>query len=178
MQLLRALARGGVTPVARRTIIGAVPAVAGGFVVTPENGRCWEVLSLAASLVSDSNAANRAVTLTLGDGNNNLWELPPLAVQVASKTYGYAWLAAYPSPIVTIVDAVQAMPLPPVILLPGWTLTVGVDAVQVGDQFGAPVAQVLETFFGATEAEYSAARAIEHHAEAIAELVAGEVPGI
>lgn len=178
MHLLRSLARGGVAPVVRRTFSIAQPAVTAGFTIAPDNGRAWSVESVQCVLVSDSNAGNRFPALSLTEGSRLLWGIPPLAVQIASTTVGYTWIRDYFPTQVAAVGAIQAMSLPPAILLPGWTLTLTVGAVQAGDQVSQITYSVLESFVGDTEAEYDTARAVARHAHAISELLEGEVPGL
>lgn len=178
MHLLRTLARGGVAPVTRRTIPIAAPAAQSGFTCTPENGRAWEVLSITASFVTASDVANRAAILSLSDGQTTLWSIPPTAVQAASLTVGYSWIAGYVNAQTATVGATQAIGMPPAILLPGWSLVVTLAAAAATDQFSAAKVQVLESFVGDTEAEYDTARAIAHHAEALFELTQVGVPGI
>lgn len=178
MHLLRTLARGGVAPVVRRTVPVTTPAAGVGWSLTPDNGRFWQVQSITATLATSSQAANRTTALTLSDGSSTLWSIPPVAVQTASLTYKYSWIADYPTPTVTVVGLAQAMPLPPAILAPGWSLACAVGAIDSGDQFTAIVAEVLEAFAGDTEAEYDIARAAAHHFEALSELFTQGVPGI
>lgn len=177
MQLLRTLARGGVTPVTRRTIPIAAPAAAAGWTLTPDNGRAWEVLSVSTSLVTDANVASRGLTLALGDGSATLWTVPALGTQAASTTVGYSWHPHFPYVAVSLVADQLPNPLPTVVLLPGWSLTLAVANAQAADQVGATRVQVLETFVGDTAAEYDLARVIVHHAEAFALAVEGEVSG-
>lgn len=178
MSVLRELARGGVSPVVRRTIPIPAPAVATGLTFTPQTSRAWEVLSLGVSLVADSNTANRSALLSLSDGANTLWTLPPTAVQVASATIAYSWIYEYMNVATAAVGGAQAMRLPPTVLVPGWSLTLAITNMQAGDQVSAGYAQVLEALTGETEAEYNLARAIANRAGALAELLAGEVPGL
>lgn len=177
MQLLRTLARGGVTPVTRRTIRVAPPAVATGWTLKPQAGRAWEVLSITTSLVADANVANRIVQLGLLDGVNGLWAISANAVQVAGGTVIYSFIAGYPTPTTTALGGAMAAPLPPVILLPDWSLELAIGAVQVGDQLGVSYVQVLESFVGETEADLDIARAIEHRATAFDAALHGEVSG-
>lgn len=178
MHLLRSLARGGVAPVARRTIPIARPDANTGFALAPETGRAWEVLSLSTSFVTASDVANRAVTLSLFDGQSTLWSIPPTAVQAASLTVTYSWIAGYTNAQTATVGGQQAVGMPPTILVPGWSLVVTVAAIAATDRFAVPNAQVIEAFTGQTEAEYNTARAIAHHAEALYELLEVGVPGI
>jgi len=178
VQLLRTLARGGVAPVVRRTIPIAAPAADTGITFAPDNGRTWQVLSIAIPFTTSSHSANRSLLLSLSDGQNTLWTIPTTAVQAASLTVTNTWIQDYYPVQSAAIGGALPMGLPPTILVPGWSLTVGLVNGDTADQVGVGYAQVLETFTGETEAEYNTARAIAHHAGAIAELVAGEVPGL
>lgn len=178
MQKLRTLARGGVAPVTRRTIPIAAPAADTGWVFTPDNGRAWQIESIYVPFVTSSHTANRRLTLTLSDGANVLWSIGSTADQAASLTTNYSWIADYYLVNTTINGGSLPIGLPPTILVPGWTLTLAIINGDTGDQAGNTAVEVLEAFTGQTEAEYNTARAVAHHADAIAELLEGQVPGL
>lgn len=110
------------------------PAAGAGFTITV-NSRYWErASSLAFRLVSDGNAANRQVRLTVNDGDGvPLASIPTAAVQAASLTRDYYFLPnvnAASGP----VDGVFLSPLPIFFLQPTWTLVVSIASVQATDQ--------------------------------------------
>lgn len=177
MHLLKTLARGGVTPVTRRVIRPTAPAAGANLTIAPENGRAWQVESLSFALITSSNVANRSAGLLVASGADVLYAIPPVAVQAASVTVAYSYLANYPRTMAAAIGSVQASPIPPIILLPDWSITTLVDNLHVADQIAVPVLVVLEAFVGRTEGEYDIARAIEHRADAIALAIAGEVEG-
>ena len=174
---LRDIARGGVGPVVRRTVFVPAPSADTGTSLTPEAGKCWLVESYRIPFVTSSHSANRNLLLTLNDGNENVWTIPTTATQAASLTYTYDWIAGYYNPNTTVVGTYLPMGLPPTILYPGWSLTLGFVNDDTADQVNKATAVVLEALVGATEAEYNLARTIEHRAMALAEVLADEVQG-
>ena len=112
----------------------ASPAVATGFTYT-NTGQQWQLLDLVSfRLVSDSNAANRQVTLTINDGGGiALATLPAASVQVATKTYDYTWSSDFQT-FNTVVSNAITSPLPAIFLQPEFTVAVAVGSVQAGDQ--------------------------------------------
>lgn len=110
------------------------PAVDSGFTYT-QAGQQWAILdTIAFRLVSDSNAANRQVTLTIADGGGvALATLPAASVQVASKTYDYTWSTNFTT-FNTVIANVITAPLPIIFLQPEYSVTVAIGAKQAGDQ--------------------------------------------
>lgn len=112
----------------------ADPAVGGGFTITI-GSQYWERLaSLAFRLVTDSNAANRQVTLTVNGGDGiPLAAFPAASVQTASLTWDYFFLPNLTN-FQTVVNKVVTSPAPRLFLQPMYSLVVSIGAVQVGDQ--------------------------------------------
>ena len=112
----------------------ASPAVATGFTYTV-SGTQWQLLDLISfRLVSDGNAANRQVTLTIADaGGIALATLPSASVQVATKTYDYTWSTEFDTFNAVVSNAITS-PLPAIFLQPEFTVVVAVGSVQAGDQ--------------------------------------------
>lgn len=113
------------------------PAVGVGFTYT-NDGRYWELLdSISFRLVSDANAANRQVTLTITDGAGSaLATLPSASLQVASKTYDYTFSPQF-NTFNTVVANAITLPLPELFLQPAYSIVVAIGAVQAGDQVSA-----------------------------------------
>lgn len=111
----------------------ASPAAGAGFTYTV-GGTYWErLVALTFRLVSDGNAANRAVTAAIVDGNGHtLVTVPAAAVQAASLTRDYSFLAGQSSAIGPL-GGVYLSPFPALFLQPAWTVVVGVDQVQATD---------------------------------------------
>lgn len=110
------------------------PAAATGFTYT-NDGRYWEILDLIAfRLVTDGNAANRQITLTIADGGGvALATLPAGSVQTASLTYDYTWSTNL-STVNTVVSNALTSTLPDIFLQPLFSVTVGIGSAQAGDQ--------------------------------------------
>lgn len=112
----------------------AKPAVALGFTYTVSS-LYWELIdSLSFRLVSDANAANRQVLVTVNDGSGvPLAAFPAASVQAASLTNDYYFLASL-SNFNTTVSTVSTNPIYTGFLQPTFTVVVTVGAVQAGDQ--------------------------------------------
>ena len=110
------------------------PAVSTGFTITI-GSQYWERgAALAFRLVTDSNAANRAVKLVVNGGDCvALATLPAASVQTATLTWDYTW-----TPDVSTFNTVAALsvvsPFPHFFLQPEYSLVVTIGAKQVGDQ--------------------------------------------
>lgn len=111
------------------------PAADSGFTYT-NDGAYWELVDLIAfQLVSDSNAGNRQVTLSiLGGDGVALATLPAASVQIASKTYQYTWSTEF-SNFNTLVGTAITSPLPAVFLQPTYQISVALASGHAGDQF-------------------------------------------
>lgn len=110
------------------------PAVGAGFTITIGSAYWERLAALTFRVVSDSNAANRQVTLSvLGGDGIPLAIFPAASVQAASLTYDYSFL-----PNVQTFNAVAGLvvvsPAPVFFLQPAYSLVVAIGAVQVGDQ--------------------------------------------
>jgi hypothetical protein len=112
----------------------ASPAAGAGFTINISS-RYWERFgSLAFRLVSNGNAANRQVVLTVADNDGiSLAAFPAASVQVASKTYDYFFMPNLNS-FNTLVGTVITSPAPSFFLQPGWSLVVAVGAMDAADQ--------------------------------------------
>lgn len=112
----------------------ANPVAGAGFTYTVPSPY-WILLdSLSFQLVSDANAANRQVTLTVRDGSGvALVTLPSASVQAASLTYQYSFSPSFTG-FNTVVGLAVTAPLPMLFLQPGFALTLAIGAVQVTDQ--------------------------------------------
>lgn len=110
------------------------PAVNAGFTYV-NDGLYWRYIdSLSFQLVTDSNAANRLVTLTVTDGQGvALSTVPSAAALTASKTGQYTYLDGY-SATTGATDGPFLNMFPGVFLQPSYRIVVTVGAKQVGDQ--------------------------------------------
>jgi hypothetical protein len=129
--------RGGHGRAFSQVLSPATPAVASGFTYT-NDGLYWEYIdSVSFKIVTDSNAANRAVTLTVKDGTGAaLATVPTAAALTASKTGLFSYLENY-SAITGATDGPFLGPMPGVWLQPQFSIVVAIGGVQVGDQLSA-----------------------------------------
>jgi hypothetical protein len=117
-----------------KTFLAPNPAVATGFTINVPASEYWLVRCLTFQLVSDANAASRIVFLDFVDaGANKIGRFSSGFTQTAGLTTQYTFssdIAAYGANAAASIGA----PTPNVWLYPGSKLTVGITAVQVGDQ--------------------------------------------
>lgn len=117
----------------------ATPAVSTDVTYTVD-GRYWErPVSLAFQLVTDGNAANRSVSVTIKDGEGRIVaKYVSATVQTASLTWTYLL-----DPIISSFNAVNGltvtMPFWHGFLRPTWTITIATASKQAGDQLTAIV---------------------------------------
>jgi hypothetical protein len=109
------------------------PAVSTGFTYTVS--QYWELIdSLSFRLVTDANAANRQVLVTVNDGGGTLLAaFPPATVQAAAATVDYCFLAGV-SAFLATAGGVSVSPIYHGLLQPNFNVTVTIAAKQVGDQ--------------------------------------------
>lgn len=110
------------------------PAADAGFTFTNDGFYWLYIDSLSFQLVTDSNAANRLVTLTVADGTGvALATVPSAAALTASKTGHYTYLDGY-SATTGATDGPFLNMFPGVFLQPQYSITVAIGAGQAGDQ--------------------------------------------
>jgi hypothetical protein len=122
--------------------VGAEPAAGADWAVTVPAGELWELVTVQAELVTDATVADRRPILSIGDGVATFASIPSVAVQAASLTVAHLWgqnLAA------TDGGSAQAMPLPKLLLQPGWTVAVDSTNLQAADAWSAPRLYVVQT---------------------------------
>lgn len=102
-------------------------------VITIPDGVVWQILHVFMSYAADANAANRTVTLRVGDGTNTIGYADASAVQIANATEFYHWIPGATVPVETIATQ-HYMPFPGPVMLPGgYTLTFDAANDQAGD---------------------------------------------
>jgi hypothetical protein len=174
-QHLREVARGGATGIVRTTVPVKKPAAATGFTLTPPAGRAWDVRSLNFTYVSSTSAGTRIPMLALTDGNALLWALA-LPTFIASLTVTISAVAdVVPTTQGTAGTSPLVVAIPETILLPGWSLGVGLAGVTTADQLSGITAQVDEVFTGNVEWDRTIERNIVDHADALAAVLTGGV---
>lgn len=120
-------------PIAR-TFEVAAPAVATGFTITPNTGANWLIRALTFQVVTDANAANRAVMLTVSGGATGYRVLPAVAVQAASLTRVYSGSEGVSGAVAVGTCIPLVFPEGGIWLPNGHSLAISVENVQAGDQ--------------------------------------------
>ena len=111
----------------------APPAANTDFTYTVD-GRYWErPVSLAFELTTDSNAANRSVSVTIADGSGLvIAKYVSATVQTASLTWTY-FLSPDISTFNAVNNTVVTMPFWHGFLRPTWTVKIATGSKQAGD---------------------------------------------
>lgn len=126
----------------RTTVLVASPAAGADWSSAVPGSHLWQLLAVKARLVTSAVVANRAVRLILGDGVQTFAILPAAAVQAATATVDYTWVAGT-SP--ATVDQAAVAPLPLLTLQQTWTIGTSTRLVDVADQWSAIVLLVTDT---------------------------------
>jgi hypothetical protein len=126
-----------------RTIAGTNPAAGVEISEVVPAGARWKLRTFLFSLVASAAAANRTPVLTIDDGANVLWETGSNVAQTAAQTAKYR--AGAGVPFATFGALAYHLPLPADLLLAaGSRIRTVTGAIDVGDDYGAPVYQVEE----------------------------------
>lgn len=127
------------------TIVGTNPAAAAAFTLAMQGEYFTRPLSVVFQLVSDANAANRAIRVTYETAGGTVYARTMASpVQVASKTVLYQFFVDAGT-VQGVADTFSQSGLPPVVMSPTDVLAIRVANIQAGDQLSAIVA-VLERF--------------------------------
>lgn len=103
--------------------------------ITVPAGQIWDLLSLNFSLVTDGNAANRTVTVTIDDGTTVYAKATTPVTQAASLTYNYTF--GIGSALMTAVAGLNVtVPLPVLSLMPGHRIKTVTTNIQATDNYG------------------------------------------
>lgn len=97
--------------------------------------RRWRLLSLRFVFTADSNSANRFIRLALTDGAEPLTLVMPPSAVIANSTSVFNF--ALGLPFQDIVDVYFMLPLPFVLLGPGFLVTTAITDLQAGDQISS-----------------------------------------
>jgi len=123
-----------------------VPAPAAGAEVTkqPDGAGLWVVRSVLVPLVTSAAVANRAVALTVADGEGVYLRTPAGTVQAATLTRNYCAYPGSSGAVATGVTVPIAWPTNGIVLPQGHTLSTATDAIDVADAYGIMVLEVTE----------------------------------
>jgi len=101
--------------------------------ITVPANKVWQILHVFESYAADANAANRTITLTVGDGTNTIGYSSAANVQIANATEYYQWVLGATVPVETTATE-HFIPFPgPEYLPAGYTLNFDATNDQVGD---------------------------------------------
>lgn len=127
------------------TIFGTSPSAGAAFTLAMAGEYFTRPLSVCFQIVSDANAANRAVRVTYETAGGNVYARTMASpVQVASKTVLYQFFTDAGT-VQGVADTFSQAGLPPIVMAPTDVLAIRVGSIQAGDQISA-VALVLERF--------------------------------
>lgn len=132
--------------------VGADPAANTQAIVTVPAGETWELESVRLSLVTSAAAANRRVTLVIDDGVNILAEIVAGLDQIASLTIDYTYTADAGYETVATRSGVIQQGIPRMLLAAGYRIRTLTDAMDVGDNYSAPVIGYRKTTTATTAA--------------------------
>lgn len=108
---------------------------------TIPTGQIFELYAANVTLVTDANAANRRVVLTIDNGTTVFVKAPSPQVQAASLTYNYTFAVGAPERA-TVDGTDMSVKLPGPLFLPGGYRILTVTASrQATDNFGAMTIQ-------------------------------------
>ena len=127
-----------------RVVTSADPAANAQISLGSTSGRLWRIHHMRVQLITDVNAANRRVHVTIDDANVHVIDFFSSVDQVASQTINYS-VAAYPTALDEADDNDILIPIPGELWLPptGQILTT-VTNMQVTDNFGAMTVLIEE----------------------------------
>jgi len=129
-----------------RVITGTDPAAGVEITETVPAGRVWKLNSFRAQLVTDATVANRTLRLIIDDGTTTLFDYySALASQAASQTIAYNFSIGLSAPTVSSALGVANAPLGEGFILgPGYRIRTLASGLVAGDNWGAPVFQVVQ----------------------------------
>lgn len=99
-------------------------------------GQIWFLQGARVSLVTDANAANRTVAMTIDDGTTVIQRFTSPSTQAASLTYGYTFTAGAANATVLNLEVVVGIGTN-LLLPPGYRIKTVTNNVQATDNYGA-----------------------------------------
>lgn len=129
------------------TELTADPAAGGELAHTVPGGEAWLLLGALFSVVTDATVANRHARLEVTDGNRVVARVPAAAVQAASLTRHYTFEAGLSAAYAVGDDIAQPLPVPPILLLPGYTVRTVTAGIVAGDNYGAGTLYLERTVY-------------------------------
>lgn len=131
------------TGVLTRVATGTNPIAQAEISQTVPTGVRWRLVTMRATLVTDANAANRVVTLTIVRGSDTIYSVTAATAQTASLTNVYQWSNA--THLAEVVGTARNYRLPwPLWLDGGDVISTSTAAMQVADDWAAPIFTIEE----------------------------------
>lgn len=131
--------------VARKTVTAANPAAGAEVSITVPSGKYWTIETVKFALVTSATVANRLPALSIDDGTTEFWRWRSTVAQTATLTWTYYFLASTDNEVNRSAVNEMYEPLPAGLILgPGFRILTTTAAIQVGDDYGAPVLYVTE----------------------------------
>lgn len=96
------------------------------IVYTVPTGKIAKINNLYTALTSSATVGNRIMMIRIYDGTNEVTRSAYMGAQAASQTYHYNW---FPGAATVVTGTNQSLPIPDLILLPGWYVRVLDSAV-------------------------------------------------
>lgn len=126
------------------TYTGTDRAVNTEWTETVPSGKVWRLIAIRATLVTDGNAADRRVAVTITDGTNIVFKSTDESEQTASLTHAYN-ITKQTGHAVASLDHYLPLPVADAFLLPaGFVIASVTTNIQAGDNWSAPVFMVEE----------------------------------
>jgi hypothetical protein len=135
-------------------VYGDKPPVAGGFSKTNPGRLGWKLVGVAFRLVTDGNAANRFVAVTLDDGSGIIYSRNCFAQAVTASTTALLSFQAGRGAADWNANNEASLPLQPVFMAPGHVLAIALTNAQAGDQLDR-IAIMFERYPSSSD-EYNA----------------------
>lgn len=124
--------------------VGADPAAGAEASVTVPAGETWELESVRVTLVASAVVANRRVRLVIDDGVNILAEIVAGLDQTATQTITYSYTADGYETVATRSGILQ-QGIPRMLLGAGYRIRTITAAIDVGDNYSAPIVGYRKT---------------------------------
>lgn len=115
----------------------ANPAANAEFTMTVPNGQYWKLKAVTATLVTDSNAANRAVVLDINTAEGTFVRIASPGIQTASLSIRHHWFVGANSEDNSTALIKNGPLMHDMILSPASTIASVTTNRQVGDNWGA-----------------------------------------
>lgn len=135
----------GIVPAQRlfRVFVGPDPAAGAEAVLSVPGTEFWDVLTVSVVLVTSAVAGSRNPSLQASDGTTVFARFGGVPGQVLGTTTRHTW---FPGGVDTMGSAASGQvsyTMPRLLLMPNYVLSTVTQALDVGDNYGPPVAYVV-----------------------------------